>query len=60
MNKNIILICLLSTVTFTLKAQIIKPDTTKRHFVNFNFGYDYNLISLNLGYAYYYKILKYS
>jgi hypothetical protein len=44
---------ILTILSINLNAQIIKPDTTRQHFINLNFGYDYNLISLNLGYAYY-------
>jgi hypothetical protein len=39
-------------------AQISQPDSTKKHLINVSLGYDYNLISLNLGYAHYFPKYK--
>lgn len=39
-------------------AQIHRPDSHVRHMAIANAGYDHNLLSLNLGYAYYLKAYK--
>jgi hypothetical protein len=43
-------ICLFSS---SLSAQIIQPKDDCRHIAKINVGYDYNLISVDVGYAYY-------
>lgn len=41
------------TITNEIKAQIIQPTENNHHNVGFNFGFDNNLIGLNIAYAYY-------
>ena len=54
--KNVFL-SILSLTTFSLSyevnAQIIQPNDNSHHLINLNLGYDYNIISINAGYAYY-------
>jgi hypothetical protein len=50
--KSILLILTFS-LNNVVKAQIIQPGSTVQHLINVSLGYDYNLVSVNLGYAHY-------
>lgn len=50
---SMILIGCLLVYSFKIKAQVLEPLPENRHQVYHNLGYDYNIISINLGYARY-------
>lgn len=58
MRKNIFLLWAYLFYSMSSFAQIQRPDSTFHHIVATNVGYDYNLISVQLGYAYYHPAYK--
>lgn len=54
--RTLLILVILNNLTS--QAQIIKPDSTVKHIINFNTGYDYNILSINLGYDYFFSKLK--
>lgn len=57
-NRIFVVITVSILFTSNSKAQIQLPQNDYRHIVKANFGYDHNLISVNIGYAYFQHKLK--
>ncbi|MDX2280089.1 MAG: GNAT family N-acetyltransferase [Saprospiraceae bacterium] len=56
--KTLILTVLLLLLALNSKAQMQYPSVDFRHIIKVSVGYDYNLVALDLGYAYYQQRLK--